>query len=166
MLIKYKNKSPYIGTNVKILTGALIIGDVTLSDNVSVWFNSVIRADYEYINIGNNTNIQDLVMIHDDTNFPTNIGENCSIAHHCVIHGCSIKNNTLIGMNSTILNGALIGSNCIIGANSLVTGKTVIPDNTLAFGNPVKIVRKLTDEEIQDITNNANHYQSLGKKYT
>lgn len=166
MLIKFKDKSPYIGKNVKIFPGAYIIGDCKLEDNVSVWFNSILRADYEKIVIGKNTNIQDLVMIHTDTNFPTVIGEYCTIAHHVVIHGCTIKDNTLIGMNSTILNGAVIGSNCIIGANSLVTSNTIIPDNSLVFGNPAKVIRTLTTEEINYIKENAVHYIKLSSTYS
>lgn len=166
MIIKYQDKIPYIAKGVKILPGAIIIGDVEIEENVSIWFNSVIRGDYEKIKIGQNTNIQDLVMIHTDTNYPTTIGKNCSIGHHVILHGCTIKDHVLIGMNSTILNGAVIGENSLIGANSLVTSNTIIPNNSLVFGNPAKVIRQLTDDEIKSIKENASHYLKLSKNYT
>lgn len=165
MLINYLNKTPNINQTAIIFDGAIIIGDVTLDSNTSVWFNSVIRADSEPITIGANTNIQDLVVIHTDTNYPTTIGSYVSVGHSVILHGCTIGNNTLIGMNATILNGAKIGNNCIIGANSLVTANTIIPDNSLAFGNPCKVIRTLTAEEIDNIRNNALHYVNLSKNY-
>ena len=103
--------------------------------------------------------------MHTDFDNPVFIGEYVSVGHSAVIHGCSIGNNTLIGMNATILNGAKIGTNCIIGANCLVTENAVIPDNTLAFGNPAKSIRKLTNEEILEIKNNALHYVKLAQDY-
>ena len=166
MLKLYKNKSPHIASDSKILAGAIIIGDVIIESGVSIWFNSVIRGDYESITIGKNTNIQDLVMVHTDHNYPTIIGKNCSIAHHVVLHGCTIGNNTLIGMNATILNGAKIGNNCIIGANSLVTSNTEIPDNSLVYGNPAKVIRQLTEKEINMISENALTYKSLSNSYS
>ena len=105
-------------------------------------------------------------MIHTDTNYPTTIGRNCSIGHHVILHGCEIKDNVLIGMNSTILNGAIIGKNSLIGANSLVTSNTIIPDNSLALGNPAKVIRQLTNEEIKSIKENALYYLELSKNYT
>ncbi|QVK17072.1 gamma carbonic anhydrase family protein [Mycoplasmatota bacterium] len=156
---------PEIDKTCYIAEGAIVIGNVLLEKKVSVWFNSVIRADLDIVKIGENTNIQDLVMIHTDKNFPTIIGNNCSIGHHVVLHGCQIGNNVLVGMNATILNGAQIGNNCIIGANSLVTSHTVIPDNHLAFGNPAKVIRALKKEEIAKISENANHYCKLSRNY-
>lgn len=165
MLKQYQNKKPKIDKTCFLADGTIVIGDVIAEKGVSIWFNSVIRADLDSIIIGYNTNIQDLVMIHTDKNFPTVVGNNCSIGHHVVLHGCKIGNNVLIGMNATILNDAQIGNNCIIGANSLVTSRTVIPDNHLAFGNPAKIVRPLTEEEIATIKENAKHYLNLSRTY-
>ncbi|MDF2700423.1 MAG: transferase hexapeptide repeat containing protein, partial [Haloplasmataceae bacterium] len=153
------NKSNYIAE------GAIIVGKVRLGANTSIWFNTVLRGDDHSIVIGENTNIQDLVYIHTAKDNPTIIGNFCSVGHLAVIHGCTIGNNSLIGINSTILDNAKIGNNCIIGANSLVTANTIIPDNSLAFGNPAKVIRPLTEEEINKNKMNADHYTSLAASY-
>jgi len=165
MIKAYQNKTPLVPKTCYLAEGSILIGDVTLDSHVSVWFNSVIRADLDKVTIGKNTNIQDLAMIHTDTNYPTIVGSNCSIAHHVILHGCTIGSNTLIGMNATVLNGAKIGDNCIIGANSLVTSHTVVPDDHLAFGNPARVIRKLTEDEIKSINENASHYLTLCRSY-
>lgn len=147
--------------NQFIAPGAHIIGNVYLGENVGIWYNAVVRGDSDTITIGDNTNVQDNTTIHTDTGYPVQIGAGVTIGHNAVIHGCTIGNNTVIGMGSIVLSGAVIGCNCIVGAGSLVTGKTQIPDNTLAFGNPAKPIRTVTAEEIKANCENAMHYVEL-----
>lgn len=135
--------------------GAHIVGNVSLGENVGIWYNAVVRADMESITIGNNTNIQDNCTLHTGNGFPIVVGEGVTIGHNAIVHGCHIGDNTVIGMGSILLNGAKVGRNCIIGAGTLVTGKMEIPDNSMAFGNPAKIIRKLTSKEIMANKENA-----------
>ncbi len=164
-MIPYLDKLPIIHQSCFIAPGAYIIGDVELDEGVSIWFNSVLRGDESEIRIGKNTNIQDLVVIHTDKDYPMHVGSYCTIGHHVILHGATIGNNSLIGMNSTILNNVKIGNNCMIGANSLLTSNTVIPNNSLAFGNPAKVIRELTPVEIAEIQKNAQHYVFLASTY-
>ena len=125
--------------------GAHIVGNVSLGENVGIWYNAVVRADMESITIGNNTNIQDNCTLHTGNGFPIVVGEGVTIGHNAIVHGCHIGDNTVIGMGSILLNGAKVGRNCIIGAGALVTGKMEIPDNSMAFGNPAKIIGDTRD---------------------
>lgn len=150
--------TPILGKNVFIAEGAILRGNVTLGDSASIWFNAVVRADADSITIGKNSNIQDNCVLHVDAGAPVCIGDNVTIGHGAIIHGCTISDNSLIGMGTVILNHAVIGKNCIIGAGALVTQNTVIPDNSLVIGSPAKVKRAVTDEEIADITRNAMHY--------
>lgn len=147
--------------NQFIAPGAHVIGNVCLGKNVGIWYNAVVRGDSNTITIGDNTNIQDNSTIHTDADFPVQIGAGVTIGHNAVIHGCTIGDNTVVGMGSIILSGAVIGCNCIVGAGSLVTGKTQLPDNTLAFGNPAKPIRIVTAEEKKANCENAMHYVEL-----
>lgn len=151
--------------NIFVASGAHIIGNVTIGNNVGVWYNAVIRADMENIVIGDNTNIQDNCTLHTGSGFPIVIGNGVTIGHNAMVHGCSVGDNTVIGMGSIILNGAKIGKNCIIGAGALVTGKIEIPDNSIAFGNPAKVIRRMTEENVESNKNNARKYVELIKKY-
>ena len=144
--------------------GAHIVGNVSLGENVGIWYNAVVRADMESITIGNNTNIQDNCTLHTGNGFLIVVGEGVTIGHNAIVHGCHIGDNTVIGMGSILLNGAKVGRNCIIGAGALVTGKMEIPDNSMAFGNPAKIIRKLTSKEIM-AKENAMEYVKLMKEY-
>ena len=145
-----------------IAKNAVIIGDVTLGKEVTVWYNSVIRGDANRIKIGNRTNIQDGTIIHVDHHAPTTIGNNVTVGHQCMLHGCTIQDGALIGMSSIVLNEAVIGENSMIGAGSLVTQGTVIPPNVLAFGRPAKVIRPLTEEEITANQQNIDHYCEMG----
>lgn len=138
--------------------GSVIKGDVDLGENVSIWYNATIRGDIESITIGDNTNIQDNVVIHVDVDYKTTIGSNVTVGHSAILHGCTIGDNTVIGMGSIILNGAKIGNNCIVGAGTLITQNKEIPDNTLVYGNPAQIIRPLTEDEIKQNTANAEWY--------
>ena len=141
--------------------GAQVVGDVTLGENVGIWYNAVVRGDTGSIFIGDNSNVQDNSTLHTDEGHPIHIGKGVSIGHNAVVHGCTVGDNTVVGMGSIILSGAVVGKNCIIGAGALVTGKMVIPDNSMAFGNPAKVVRQLTEEEVEDNRHNAEHYVDL-----
>ncbi|MEK1932607.1 MAG: gamma carbonic anhydrase family protein [Pararhizobium sp.] len=137
---------------------AHVIGKVELGKDVGVWFGAVLRGDNEPIRIGARTNIQEGVVIHVDPGFPVTIGEGCTIGHHAIVHGCSIGDNSLIGMGATVLNGAVIGNNCLVGANALVTEGKVFPDNSLIVGAPAKAIRLLDDATVAGLKNSANGY--------
>ena len=138
---------------------------VEIEDNVNIWFGTRLRADMNKIVVGANTNIQENSVVHVDTNSPCIIGKNVTIGHGAIIHGCSISDNVLVGMGSIILNNAKIGKNTIIGAGSLVTQGKSFPDGVLILGNPAKVVRELTDDEIKNIKKSADNYVNLSKRY-
>ena len=148
-----------------IAPNATVVGEVELGEGVTVWYQAVVRGDSNAIKIGSNTNIQDGTIIHVDHNAPVEVAENVTIGHQCLLHGCTIEKGALIGMGSTILNHAVIGENSLIGAGSLVTEGKVIPPNVLAFGRPAKVIRPLTEEEIEKNRKNIQHYVDLGEKY-
>ena len=149
-----------------IAPNASIIGDVTLEKNTSIWFNVTLRGDIENIYVGEGSNIQDGSVLHTDPGYPLRIGKNVTIGHLAMLHGCTVGDNSLIGIGAVILNNAKIGKNCIIGANALVTENKEIPDNSLVVGSPGKIIRSITDEEVKSITKNAIYYQKNWKKYS
>ena len=169
----YNNKSPQIGNNCYIDTSSVIIGNVTIGDDSSIWCNSVIRGDVSFIKIGKNTNIQDLTMLHvthyrldlDIKDKPLIIGDNVTIGHNCCLHACNILDNVLIGMGSTVLDGAIINSNIIVGAGSVVTSNKTLQSGYLYYGNPLKQIRPLTKEEISFIQYSADHYVKLKNVY-
>lgn len=154
-----------IDKTVFIADGARVLGDVEIGKNSSVWFNAVIRADLSDIKIGEGSNIQDNAVIHTSKDFGVRIGDNVTVGHGAIVHGCTVKNNVMIGMGAIVLNGAVIEENCIIGAGALVTQGKVIPAGSLVFGNPAKIVRNLTDQEISSITDNAASYVKEAEQY-
>lgn len=142
-----------------VAPGAMIIGSVEIGVDVSIWFNAVIRGDNDQINIGSGSNIQDGSVLHVDTGYPMSIGSNVTVGHKVMLHGCSIDDNSLIGMNAVVLNGAQIGKNCLIGAHALVTEGMVVPDNSLVLGAPAKIIKPVTEEMSANIASAAKHYQ-------
>lgn len=146
---------------IYIASGAHVIGNVTLGENVGIWYNAVIRGDTNVIFVGDNSNVQDNATIHTDADYPVHIGSGVTIGHNAIVHGYSVGDNTVIGMGSIILSGAKIGENCIIGAGALVTGKMHIPDNSLVLGSPAKITRAVTEAEIAANKENAMHYVEL-----
>ncbi|BCA85094.1 gamma carbonic anhydrase family protein [Enterococcus saigonensis] len=148
-----------------IAKNAVVLGDVTLGKEVTIWFNSVIRGDSNFIKIGNRTNIQDGTIIHVDHDAPTEIANDVTVGHQCMLHGCKIEQGALIGMSSIVLNHAVIGENSLIGAGSLVTQGMVIPPNVLAFGRPAKVIRPLTPTEIAKNKANITHYCQLGQEF-
>ena len=154
-----------IDKSVFIAEGARIVGDVEVGKNCSVWFNAVIRADSNAVKIGENSNVQDNAVIHTSKEYGVQIGDNVTVGHGAIVHGCTVENNVMIGMGAIILDGAVIGANSIIGAGALVTQGKVVPAGSLAFGNPMKIVRQLTEKEVQSIYDNAASYVKKAKNY-
>lgn len=154
-----------IDPSVYIAPGAMVLGNVTIQANSSIWFHTTVRADRGNITIGENTNIQDNCVIHMDEGFPVVIGNGVTIGHGAIVHGCKIGDNTLIGMGAIILNGAVIGKNCIVGAGALITQNTIIPDGSLVIGNPGKISRNLSESEIEHNKLNALHYVKEAENY-
>lgn len=165
MIIDFDEVKPKINENTYISESVDIIGKVEIEDNVNIWFGTRLRADMNKIVVGANTNIQENSVVHVDTNSPCIIGKNVTIGHGAIIHGCSISDNVLVGMGSIILNNAKIGKNTIIGAGSLVTQGKSFPDGVLILGNPAKVVRELTDDEIKNIKKSADNYVNLSKRY-
>ena len=141
-----------------IAPGACLVGKVRLGRNAGIWFGAVLRGDNALIDIGARSNVQEGVVIHTDMGYPATIGENCTIGHRAIIHGCTIGDNSLVGMGATILNGARIGRNCLVGANALVTEGKEFPDNSLIVGAPAKAVRSLDDKAVAALTRSAEHY--------
>lgn len=141
-----------------IAPNAYVIGDVTLGRDVGVWFAATIRGDNEPIQIGDRTNIQEGSVLHSDPGAPLRIGSNVTIGHRAIVHGCTVGDNTLIGMGATILNNARIGRNCIVGANALVTEGKEFPDNSLIVGAPAKVIRTLGPEAEKDLATSAETY--------
>ncbi|MCZ7393317.1 MAG: gamma carbonic anhydrase family protein [Candidatus Methanoperedens sp.] len=164
MIYTFEDKKPLIAKNAFIADTACIIGNVTIGERSSVWFNSVIRGDRAKISIGKGCNIQDNVVVHSDER-DVEIGDKVTIGHGSVMHGCIVKNNALIGMNATVLHGAEIGEFSIVGAGALVPPGHKIPANSLVFGIPCKHARSTTDKDIELINNTLKNYEDLTARY-
>ena len=158
-------KTKNLGENW-VADNATIIGDVTLEKNTSIWFNATLRGDIENIHVGEGSNIQDGSVLHTDPGYPLKIGKNVTVGHLVMLHGCTIGDNSLIGIGAVILNNAKIGNNCVIGAKALITENKEIADNSLVVGSPGRVIRKLTVDEINAVKENAIRYQENWKKYS
>jgi carbonic anhydrase/acetyltransferase-like protein (isoleucine patch superfamily) len=175
MLLKYKNYFPTVGNKSWIAPNTSVIGDVEIGENCSIWFGAIVRGDVHSIKIGNNSNIQDLSMVHvthhkgenrtENDGNATIIGDNVTVGHKVMLHGCTVEDACLIGMSATILDGAVIGKESIVGAGSLVTKNKVFPPRSLIIGSPAKRVRELTTEEIEEIYNSATRYVKFKDNY-
>lgn len=168
MIIKpFLDKVPKIHESAFIAENAVIIGDVEIAENASIWYNCVLRGDVNFIRIGAKTNIQDGTIIHVSRgeNYPTIIEEEVTVGHSATIHGCHIEKGSLIGIGSTILDGARIGKNSLIAAGSLVTPNTIIPERSFVLGSPAKVKRELSDEEIKDLERFWNGYVQISEIY-
>ena len=165
MFYDLKDKKPQNSGENWVAPNATIIGDVTLEKNSSIWFNAVLRGDIENIYIGEGSNIQDGSVLHTDPGCPLKVGKDVTVGHMVMLHGCTIGDNSLIGIGAVILNKAKIGKNCIIGANSLITERKEFPDNSLIMGSPAKVIRQLTEEEIEVLALSAHHYSEKAKIY-
>lgn len=165
MIRTFKAFSPETDESNFLAETAVIIGQVFMEEHANVWYNTVVRGDVEPIKIGKNSNVQDLVMIHTSKGFPVSIGSDVTIGHSATIHGCTIESNVLIGMGAIILDGAYIERDVILGAGSLVPPGKRIPAKSLVMGSPAKVVRTLSEEEIESIGKSAHHYVELSKQY-
>lgn len=163
MIKETNNIKPQIHEDTFIADSADVLGDVIIGEGSSIWYSTVVRGDIENIKIGKYTNIQDNSTVHTETNIPTTLGDYTVVGHNAIVHGCTIGDNCLIGMGSIILNSAVIGDNSIIAAGSLITEGKIIPPNSLVMGTPGKVVRQVTESEIEHIKKNAIRYYELWK---
>lgn len=158
-LRRFRDKSPRVHPSCFVEDSAQVIGEVELGEDSSVWFNSVLRGDVNPIRIGQRTNIQDLTMVHVTSHrFSTSIGDDVTVGHHVVLHGCTVGNRVLVGMGAIVMDGVEIGDDCIIGAGTLLTPGTKVPPGSLVVGSPGKVKRPLTDEERAFLLESARHY--------
>jgi carbonic anhydrase/acetyltransferase-like protein (isoleucine patch superfamily) len=165
-LYELDGKAPQLAAGAWVADSAAVIGSVVLGENASVWFGAVVRGDNETIRIGRNTNVQDLSVLHSDHGKPLTIGDNVTLGHQVTAHGCTIGDNTLVGIQAVILNGAKIGRNCIVGAGSVVTEGKEFPDNSLIIGSPAKVVRTLDDEAARKLARSAETYVANARRFS
>lgn len=156
---------PEVAEGAWVADSAQVIGRVVLDEDASVWFGTVLRGDTERLHVGRGSNIQDGSVVHADPGFPVEIGENVTVGHQVMLHGCTIGDGSLIGIQAVVLNGARIGRNCLVGAGSLVTEGKEFPDGSLVMGAPAKVVRQLTPEQIERVKHGAKHYIDNARRY-
>ena len=164
-LYELDGAAPRLGEGAWVADSAQVIGTVELGAGASVWFNTVIRGDTETIRIGNGSNIQDACVLHADEGMPLSIGANVTVGHQVMLHGCTVGDNSLIGIQAVVLNGARIGRNCIVGAGSVVTEGKEFPDNSLIIGAPAKVVRTLDEAAVAKLALNAKSYVANGQRF-
>jgi carbonic anhydrase/acetyltransferase-like protein (isoleucine patch superfamily) len=157
--------SPDIAASAWVADSARVIGQVSLGDDASVWFGVVIRGDTERIAIGRGSNIQDNSVVHADAGFPVSVGEGVTVGHQAMLHGCTIGDHSLIGIQAVVLNGAKIGRHCLVGAGALVTEGQSFPDGSLILGTPARVVRQLSPEQMQGLEKSAAHYVENARRY-
>ena len=157
--------APQVDASAWIAESAEVIGHVTLEANASVWFGCVLRGDTESMSIGEGSNIQDLTVMHADLGLPLTIGKHVTVGHKVMLHGCTIGDESLIGIGAVVLNGARIGKNCLVGAGSLVTEGKEFPDGSMIMGTPAKVVRQLTPEQIEGLRQSARHYMENARRF-
>jgi len=157
--------APQLADGTWVADSAQVMGAVVLGENVSVWFGAVLRGDTEPLTIGRNSNVQDLSVLHADVGSPLTIGENVTIGHQVMLHGCTVGDNSLIGIQAVVLNNAKIGRNSIVGAGSVVTEGKEFPDNSLIIGSPAKVVRTLDDAAAAKLRASAEHYVENGRRF-
>jgi carbonic anhydrase/acetyltransferase-like protein (isoleucine patch superfamily) len=157
--------SPQVAASAYVAPGASIIGNVVLADRSSVWFGAILRGDNETIRIGVDSNVQDGAVMHTDPGFPLTLGANVSIGHQAMLHGCTVGEGSLIGIQAVVLNAAVIGKSCLVGAGAVITERKVFPDGSLILGAPAKVVRELTAEERENLLKVAANYAARGAHY-
>ena len=165
MLYSLAERNPVTRGDYFIAPNATVIGSVVLENNASIWFNVVVRGDNDTITIGENANVQDGCILHTDAGIPLTIGRNVTIGHKAMLHGCTIGDSCLIGINSVILNRAVVGRHCLVGANALITEGKEIPDGSVVMGSPGKVVRTLEEEEMARLTLSAHSYVRNAQRY-
>lgn len=157
--------APLIADSAWVADSAQVMGNVTLAADASIWFGAVVRGDTETIRVGQRTNIQDLSVLHADVGMPLTVGDDVTVGHKVMLHGCTIGDGSLIGIGAIVLNGAKIGKGCLVGAGSLVTEGKEFPDGSMIMGTPAKVVRQLTPEQLQGLLQSAEHYVSNARRF-
>jgi carbonic anhydrase/acetyltransferase-like protein (isoleucine patch superfamily) len=157
--------APTIASSAYVAPTATLIGKVILREHASVWFGATLRGDNEPIVIGENSNVQENTVMHTDMGYPLTVGANVTVGHQAMLHGCSIGDGALIGIQAVVLNGAVIGRQCLVGAGAIVTERKQFPERSLILGAPAKVVRQLTEQEIAGILQGAEHYVRRGAQY-
>ena len=165
MIYALGDRTPSLADDCWVAPSAEVIGSVTAGPRSSIWFQAVVRGDCEQITIGEDSNVQDCAVLHADLDVPLTIGRGVTIGHHAMVHGCTIGDHCLIGINAVILNHAKIGKHCIIGANALVTEGTEVPDGSLVVGTPAKVIRQLDDKAKQMLEASASHYVANAARF-
>ena len=156
---------PQVADSAWIADSARVIGEVTVAEDASVWFGAVLRGDTEPLLLGPGSNVQEGAVVHADAGFPVHIGAGVTVGHQVMLHGCTIGDNSLIGIQAVVLNGAKIGRDCLVGAGSLVTEGKEFPDGSLILGTPAKAVRRLTDAQIEGLRRSAAHYMDNARRF-
>ena len=165
MIYALEEHEPELGEGVWVAPDAQVIGRVALGPGASIWFGATLRGDQEPIRVGEGTNVQERCMIHTDIGFPASVGRDCTIGHHAILHGCTIGDESLVGMGATVLNGARIGRGCLVGAGALVTEGKEIPDGSLVLGAPAKVVRALDEAALEGLRESARHYRGNAARF-
>ena len=165
MIYSLEGRAPQTQGETFIAPTAVVIGDVRIAHESSVWWGAVLRGDYDAITIGKRSNVQDNAIVHMDAGFPVALGDGVTIGHKAVLHGCTIGNNSLVGINAVVMNEVVIGDDCLIGANALLTEGKVVPPRSLVLGSPGKVVRQLNADEVAEITDFADRYVRNFRRY-
>ena len=165
MIYSLEGRTPRTVGETFVAPTAVVIGDVAIEHESSVWWGAVLRGDYDRISIGRRSNVQDNAVVHMDEGFPVTLGDSVTIGHKAVLHGCTVGNNSLVGINAVVMNGAVIGDDCLVGSNALITEGKEIPPRSLVLGSPGKVVRELSDEEVAEITDFADRYVRNFRRY-
>lgn len=164
-IYEFEGRAPQLAASAWVADSAQVMGDVTLGEDASVWFGSVLRGDTSSLRIGAGSNIQDGSVLHADPGKPLVVGERVTVGHQVMLHGCTIGDESLIGIGAVILNGAKIGRNCLVGAGALVTEGKEFPDGSMIIGSPAKAVRELSPEQIEGLRQSAQHYIDNARRY-
>lgn len=164
-LYALEDKTPQLADDVWVAESATVVGNVILGEGASVWFGTVIRGDNDPIDIGARSNIQDNAVLHSDAGSPLTIGEGVTVGHQAMLHGCTIGDNTLIGIGATILNGTKIGKNCLIGAHALITENKVIPDNSVVMGSPGRVIKQVPEAQEMMLKMSADYYVKNAQRF-
>lgn len=157
--------APRMADSAWVADSAQVMGNVVLAEDSSVWFGATLRGDTETITVGRGSNVQDGSVMHADIGYPLTVGDNVTVGHMVMLHGCTIGDESLIGIGATVLNGATIGKNCLVGAGSLVTEGKTFPDGSMIMGTPAKVVKTLTPEQIDGLRRSAQHYVENARRY-
>jgi carbonic anhydrase/acetyltransferase-like protein (isoleucine patch superfamily) len=165
MLYKLDKHEPVLDGDYYVADSAIVLGKVRLCKDASIWFGAVLRGDTELITVGEGSNVQECSVLHTDLGFPLNIGKDVTIGHKVMLHGCTIGDGSLIGINSVVLNGAKIGKGCLVGANALITEGMEVPDGSLVLGSPGKIKGELSEDQQNGLLLSAKHYVQNGKRF-